>query len=46
MPSKMQHSHKHSQIYVDASITLEEDDKLMEFTQIIGKLIFNTKKGG
>ena len=29
---------------MDASITLESDDKHMEFTQIIGKLIFNAKK--
>ena len=44
MPSKLQHFHKHSQIYVDASITLEADDKHMEFTQTIGNLIFNAKK--
>ena len=43
MPSKMQHFHKHSRIYVDASITLEADDKYMEFTQTIGNLIFNAK---
>ena len=44
MPSKLQHFHKHSRVYMDASITLEVDDKHMEFTQMIGKLIFNTKK--
>ena len=44
MPSKLQHFHKDSRIYVDASITLEADDKHMEFTQTIGKLIFNEKK--
>ena len=44
MPSKLQHFHKHSRVYVDASITLEADDKHMEFTQKIGKLIFNAKQ--
>ena len=44
IPSKLQHLHKHSRVYVDASITLEEDNKHMEFTQTIGKLIFNAKK--
>ena len=44
MTSKLQHFHKHSRIYVDASITLESDDKHMEFTQTIGKLILNAKK--
>ena len=44
MPSKLQHFHKHSRVYVYASITLEEDNKHMEFTQTIGKLIFNAKK--
>ena len=44
MPSKLQNFHKHSRIYVDASITLEVDDKRMEFTQMIGNLIFNAKK--
>ena len=29
---------------MDASITLEADDKHMDFTQTIGKLIFNAKK--
>ena len=29
---------------MDASITLEAENKHMEFTQTIGKLIFNTKK--
>ena len=29
---------------MDASITLEADDKHMDFTQTIGNLIFNTKK--
>ena len=43
MPSKFQHFHKHSRVYADASITLEVDDKHMEFTQTIGKLIFNEK---
>ena len=40
MPSKLQHFHKHSRVYVDASITLEADNKHMEFTQTIGKIIF------
>ena len=44
MPSKLQHFHKHSWVYVDASITLEADDNHMEFTQTIGKLTFNAKK--
>ena len=44
MPSKLQHFHKYSRLYVDASITLEADDKHVEFTQTIGKLIFNAKK--
>ena len=43
MPSKLQHFRQHSLIYVDASIILEADDKHMEFTQTIGKLIFNAK---
>ena len=29
---------------MDASITLEADDKHVEFTQTIGKLTFNEKK--
>ena len=29
---------------MDASITLEADDKHMEFTHTIGNLIFNAKK--
>ena len=44
MPSKLQHFHNHSQVYLDASITLEADNNHMEFTQTIGKLIFNAKK--
>ena len=44
MPSKLQHLHKHSRVYVDASITLEADDKHVEFTQTVGNLIFNSKK--
>ena len=44
MPSKLQHFHKHSWVYVDASITLEADDKHMEFTQTFGKLIFDARK--
>ena len=44
MPSKLQHFHKHSRVYADASITLEADDKHMEFTQTIGNLIFKAKK--
>ena len=43
MPSKLQHFHKHSRIYVDASITLEADDKHVESAQTIGKLILNAK---
>ena len=43
MPSKLQHLHKHSWIYVYASFTLEADDNHMEFTQKIGNLIFNAK---
>ena len=31
---------------MDASITLEADDKHIEFTQTIGKLIYNAKKVG
>ena len=44
MPKKLQHFHKHSWVYMDASITLEAENKHMEFTQTIGKLIFNSKK--
>ena len=38
------HFHKHSWVYVDASITFEAGDKHMEFTKTIGKIIFNAKK--
>ena len=44
MPPKLQHFHKHSRIYLDASITFEADNRHMEFTQMIGNLIFNAKK--
>ena len=44
MTPKLQHFHVNSRVYVDASITLEVDDKHMEFIQTIGKLIFNSKK--
>ena len=44
MPSKLQHFHKHSRLYVDDSITLEADDKHMEFTQTIGKLVLTAKR--
>ena len=44
MPSDLQHFHKYSWVYVDASFTLEANDKHTEFTQTIGKLIFNAKK--
>ena len=40
----IQHLHAHSRVFVTASVTLEADDKHMEFTQKIGKLIFNAKK--
>ena len=44
MLSKLQHFYRHSWICVDDSITLEVDDKYMEFTNTIGKLISNAKK--
>ena len=43
MTPNLQHFHVNSRIYVDASITLEADDKYMEFTQTIGNIISNAK---
>ena len=40
---KLQHFHVNSWLYVDISISLEAVDKHVEFTQTIGKLIFNAK---
>ena len=44
MNPKLQHFYEHTWVYVDASITLEADNKHMEVTQTIGKLVFNAKK--